>query len=578
MHVPLVRPRPYFKKLPRKPTTHAATTPNPWAVPALCQAYNWPTNLVGGGVIAIVELGGGWTVPDMMAYFGSINQPMPSITDVSVDGTTNTPGEEADGEVALDIQVAAAAYFVATGKAATIRVYWVNDIVFGVQAAANDGCDVCSISWGSDEANWGAEACQDMDAAAAAATAAGMIVFAASGDNDSSDGGSTPANVDCPASCPNIIGCGGTFKTSSSEVVWNNEPGQANGSGSGGGYSTVFPIPDWQAKNAAPAGPGRMVPDVAADADPNSGYQIFFGGQAQIVGGTSAVAPLYAGLFAALGTKLGSINAKLWANRACFADITQGDNGMYRATTGPDPCTGLGVPIGNALATLFAATVAEAPATQAVAQPPVVLDPQTVIAWACSQLPSMFMTKGTVEQHVRAGLTKNWPKHSITPTGAVQLMSEHYRLLAEIHRLGSDLVQASQRESDLLVSQHLDRQALSEVFAREQTLLTELANVEKHYQQALDTALTEAKAEAQHTYEVAIAAHDDKINELNVLLAASQRAHADAEEACHRLEQSLDASLPSLGQLIEDLPPSIEPEPEPLPDPPNPGDNSDPTT
>ena len=58
------------------------------------------------------------------------------------------PQNDADGEVALDIQVAGAAYAVATGKAANIRVYWSQDITKAIIAATSDGCDVCSISWG----------------------------------------------------------------------------------------------------------------------------------------------------------------------------------------------------------------------------------------------------------------------------------------------------------------------------------------------------------------------------------------------------------------------------------------------
>lgn len=325
-----------------------------WTVPALCAAYNWPTGLPGKGVIGIVELGGGWVKSDIDAYFKSIGQPSPSITDVSVDGTTNTPGNDADVEVALDIEVAAAAYYVATGRIAAVRVYWSQDIASAVAKAAKDGCDVCSISWGADEAEWGKKACQQMDAAAATATGGGMIVFAASGDNDSSDGGTNPANVDCPASCPHVVGCGGTSKTTSSETVWNNNPGQTDGSGTGGGYSTVFPAQVWQLNiPPAPAALGRMVPDVAADADPNTGYVIYQGGQEQIVGGTSAVAPLYAGLFAAFGTKLGFATPILWKNPAAFTLITKGGNGIYNAGPKPSPCTGLGAPIGTSLSALF---------------------------------------------------------------------------------------------------------------------------------------------------------------------------------------------------------------------------------
>ena len=132
---PLVQCKPYFKLRRRTPQFRLGIeAPAPWDVPALCAAYQWPTGLSGGGVIAIVELGGGWVQPDMDLYFTSLNQPAPQITDVSVDGTKNTPNQnvgaasDADYEVALDIQVSAAAYFAATGKAATIRVYWAKDI------------------------------------------------------------------------------------------------------------------------------------------------------------------------------------------------------------------------------------------------------------------------------------------------------------------------------------------------------------------------------------------------------------------------------------------------------------------
>jgi carboxypeptidase C (cathepsin A) len=340
-----------------------------WSVPDLCQAYSWPSGLTGGGVIAIVELGGGWVQSDMDAFFKSINQPAPQIVDVSVDGSTNNPGKSTgqnsddDIEVALDIQIAAASYYVATGKPAVIRVYWakrnLTNIATALRAAAADGCDTCSISWGADEAIWkqigqgtGHDYLQEMEAAAQTATKAGTIVFASSGDNDSSDGGPNPVNVDAPSSCPHVIACGGTSKTRTSETVWNNNPGKSDGQGTGGGFSTTFPVQSWQA--GAPSGPGRMVPDVAADADPNTGYNIVVHGNPEVVGGTSAVAPLYAGLFAAFGTKLGFVTPSLWLNHLCFTEITQGDNGFYRARVGPDPCTGLGSPIGDKISALLA--------------------------------------------------------------------------------------------------------------------------------------------------------------------------------------------------------------------------------
>jgi kumamolisin len=157
-----------FAKKPRRAPAigqrpRAGSMDLPWRIPQLCASYGWPTGLPGGGVIAIVELGGGWTWNDMGRFFGSLNQPVPKIGDFSVDpGADNTPGELADAEVALDIQVAAAAYFAATGQPATIRVYWANNdsggIARAVTRAAADGCDVFSDSWGGPESLWGSTA------------------------------------------------------------------------------------------------------------------------------------------------------------------------------------------------------------------------------------------------------------------------------------------------------------------------------------------------------------------------------------------------------------------------------------
>ena len=331
----IVKCHPYIKRSARQDAT--------WTVPALCAAYQWPSGRAGGGTIAIVELGGGWSKSDMQQYFSNLGQPLPSITDVSVDGTNNTkqnPPNDADMEVALDIQVAGAAYFAATGKPAVIRVYWAQDIAPAVQKAMEDGCDVCSISWGADEAAWGFKACNEMALTATNAVDRGMTIFAASGDNDSSDGGPGKVNVDCPASCPDVFGCGGTRKTLSTETVWNDNPGATNGEGTGGGFSHVFLMPAWQSEQGAPIfhkPAWRMVPDACANADPETGIQIVVYGQVQVAGGTSAVAPLYAGLFASFGKKLGFITKKMWKNQHCFTDILSGSNGLYSARIGPRP-------------------------------------------------------------------------------------------------------------------------------------------------------------------------------------------------------------------------------------------------
>ncbi|HET7879547.1 MAG TPA: S8 family serine peptidase [Acetobacteraceae bacterium] len=378
------RIHPYFRlRADREPSFRPAASPSaPWSIEDLCAAYDWPKDCPGGGVIAIIELGGGWVQSDMDAFFQAANRRSPTITNVSVGTGFNNPNQhlgdptgDPDVEVTLDIQIAAAAYTSATGQPATLRVYWADSADFGsmaqaISTAAADGCDVCAISWGTDEANWqtisqqaGIDYIGRLNAAAQAAGNSGMVIFAAAGDNDSSDGGPDPANVDLPSSSPFVIGCGGTTKTRQAETVWNDNPGDPNGNGTGGGFSTLFtPMPPWQAN--APHGPGRMVPDVTANGDPNTGYEIVAHGRSVVVGGTSAVAPLYAGLFAAFGRKLGYVTPRLWSNQTCFTDITQGDNGYFRAGRGPDPCSGLGAPIGSRLAKLFNAAASGPPADQ----------------------------------------------------------------------------------------------------------------------------------------------------------------------------------------------------------------------
>jgi kumamolisin len=349
--------KPHFKTRPQVDDSDESV---PWNIVDACNAYDWPDGLSGTGTIAIVEFAGGWTQSDLDAYFTAAGLPVPIITDVSVDGTENAPNlppdpgaSDADVEVALDIQMAAASFSIATGRSASIRMYWTSDMSSAIRAAAADGCSVCSISWGADEALWGSQVKEDIEEACADATATGMVVLASAGDSDSGDGGPLPANVEVPASCPHVIACGGTRKTPAAEVVWNSSPGMKNGNGTGGGYSTTFPAQVWQI--GAPQGPGRMVPDLSANADPRTGYEIFVHGGVVVVAGTSAVAPLYAGLFAAVGTGLGFVAPSLWQNQLCFNDITVGDNGSYRARPGPDACTGLGSPIGSKIADLLGA-------------------------------------------------------------------------------------------------------------------------------------------------------------------------------------------------------------------------------
>ena len=277
-----------------------------------------------------------------------------------------------------------------------------------------------SISWGQSEDSWTAQGMAAMNQAMSDAAALGITVCAAAGDSGSSDGQNDgQVHVDFPASSPYALGCGGTkliadpaTGTVSSEVVWN-ELAAGEGAG-GGGVSDQFPVPSWQANAGVPAraavatasspasgpaestasGPadsaasgehrrrhpggsggsgsggsgsggsgsggsgsgGRGVPDVAGNADPTTGYQIYSDGQSQVVGGTSAVAPLWSALIARLaeatGQRFGLIQPALYAGVSPgtevpgIRDITEGNNGAYSAGPGWDACSGLGVPDG----------------------------------------------------------------------------------------------------------------------------------------------------------------------------------------------------------------------------------------
>jgi len=348
----------------------AATSYTPPQVAAL---YRFPTGVdVSGQTIGLIELGGGYRQSDIDSYFSALGVTPPVVTSVSVDGGTNSPSNPSgpDGEVALDIEVAGA---VAPGV--KIVVYFAPNTDQGfldaVSAAVHDATNrpsAVSISWGGPESTWTSQAMDQMESTLTAAAAAGVTVCVAAGDSGSSDGvGDGHAHVDFPASAPHALGCGGTTLEGSgtaisSEVVWNDQP---SGGATGGGVSAVFALPSYQATAHVPpsanpgGGAGRGVPDVAGNADPQTGYQVLVDGQSMVVGGTSAVAPLWAGLTAlinaSLGTQVGFLQPRIYGagTGAAFHDITSGTNGAYSAGPGWDACTGLGSPDGAALLRLL---------------------------------------------------------------------------------------------------------------------------------------------------------------------------------------------------------------------------------
>jgi len=330
----------------------------------VARAYDFPTGVTGSGQsIAILELGGGFSPADLDAFFQKLKLSTPQVTAIGVGGGSNSPGDPsgADGEVELDIEVAGS---VAPG--AQIGVYFAPNTDQGfldaLTTAIHDSTlkpSVISISWGGPENTWTQQAMNAFDSACQDAATLGITIFAASGDNGATDGDPNGnLQVDFPASCPHMTGCGGTKlvlsgNTITDEEVWN-ELSQQEGA-TGGGVSQVFPLPTWQQGANVPASPngqaGRGVPDVAGNADPTTGYNVVVDGSPMVIGGTSAVAPLWAGLTAlinqSLGRPVGFLNPLLYSQgEAVFHDILTGGNGGYNARSGWDPCTGLGSPDG----------------------------------------------------------------------------------------------------------------------------------------------------------------------------------------------------------------------------------------
>lgn len=349
----------------RKADPARGTEVVPLEIYQVTSAYGFPpvNEYIGKGqCVAIIELGGGYKKSDLRHFFASCGCKwrLEDIEAVSVDGAVNSPGSDADGEVVLDTEIVGA---VATGAdisvlfAPNTDAGFYDAIMQAIQHKSKKGhnVSVISISWGGPESQWTKQAMAAMNKACQDAAALGIIITVAAGDSGSDDGvGDGAYHVDFPGSSPYVWCCGGTelLVTGSStgqytidtEVVWNNTD-TGNGA-TGGGVSTEFP--------------GRSVPDMAGDASPFTGYQIYLDDQWQTIGGTSAVAPLIAGLLAQCGSAKGKnggvtgLTIPRLVAAGAFRKVTSGNNSddpsvpLYSATeTGRDNCTGYGSPIGT---------------------------------------------------------------------------------------------------------------------------------------------------------------------------------------------------------------------------------------
>jgi kumamolisin len=359
----------------------------PWFIPSeLATIYAFPNANAQQQCIGLLEFGGGVETSDVAAYFQKIGQPAPNLKIVALDGVSTNPSAdpESTGEVMLDVDVAGA-----LGGGAKIVAYFSTfdekGLIDCLSAVINDSANdpsVLSISWGWGENQpfnsgavvWSPAAIACCNGSFLAAAHLGITICVSTGDDGSEaqiqDG---RAHVNFPATSPYVLAVGGTTlharkntkgATQITEVVWNDGPG----SGTGGGVSDITPVPTWQQGKVPPSintghFAGRAIPDVSANSDPATGYLTMSGGKMQIVGGTSAAAPLWASLIARInaimGKRAGNFNALLYSDfgpKGVLRDITVGNNdtdgllgGQFTAGSGWDACTGWGAPDGGKL-------------------------------------------------------------------------------------------------------------------------------------------------------------------------------------------------------------------------------------
>jgi kumamolisin len=352
---------------PVLPSAGSNVSAQPLEAPEIARIYNFPTQYDGTGqTIGVLEFGGGYNPAELATYFSAARLPMPQISDVPVNGASNKPGDLADGQVTLDIEIIGS-----IAPKANIRMYFSQFTSKGfadaVRQAVADGVSVISIGWGQPESQWNAQEARMIDASLHTAAERGVTVIVAAGDGGVTDGVKDgKPHVDFPASSPWVLAVGGTKVVASahqlvSETVWNDNAMGATG----GGVSELFDRPAWQADVRGPlrkdGKPGRAIPDVAAIAAPSSGALILLGGRKTAIGGTSLSAPVWAGLIAlvnqGLGRNVGYLNPLLYEKAGpagVLRSITKGDNSVgtvkgYSAGPGWNPVAGWGSPDGTKL-------------------------------------------------------------------------------------------------------------------------------------------------------------------------------------------------------------------------------------
>jgi DNA-binding beta-propeller fold protein YncE len=432
------------------PCAAASSVKDAFTANQLADAYGFSAgayaagNLGSGVTVALFELEP-FSASDISAYetcYGIFT----SVHTVRVDGGAGTGAGV--GEAALDIEDVAG-----LAPDAKLDVYEAPNTEKGAfddyqKIAENDTAQVVTTSWAGCEPFEGSSQVDSLEPLFEEMATNGQSVVASAGDSGSEacwdgDAASDELAVLDPASDPYVTGIGGTSLDAVGpppiETVWN-ESARLAGAG-GGGISEFWQMPTWQTTLGvnsdssgtpcgAPAGSYcREVPDVSADADPYSGYAIYYDGRWVGVGGTSAAAPLWAA-FVALADEgcsapAGFLNPALYTHAGDLNDITSGDNdltytgytgGLYPATTGYDMASGLGTPTA---ALLEPGVLCKAPALNGSGTVTVV--PTSALVSSTGNTLTFTYTAatgGTNKGAIRLGVPAGWSSPSVTARAA----------------------------------------------------------------------------------------------------------------------------------------------------------------
>ncbi|MBC8755445.1 S53 family peptidase [Kordia sp. YSTF-M3] len=331
----------------------------------IAEVYNFPEGDGAKQTIGIIELGGKFEESDLKTFFAQYDMKVPKIQVVGEPATTPINDNV---EVTADIQVAGV-----LAPKAKLVIYYGTSILNAMKSALADTknkLSVISISWAGSELGYSLQEITELNNVFKEAALKGITVIGASGDNGALNKLKF-ANVNVPVNFEHVLGCGGTKLNIAndeiiSETVWNESTPQTQ-IGSGGGFSQRVSEPRYQKtaiQNYITKYPqfepyqragGKGIPDVGANAADASGYAVFFEGNWVKIGGTSLATPLWAALIARinqnLGYNLGFITEHLYElmDSPAFDQIIEGNNNLYLAASGWNPCTGLGTPNGQKL-------------------------------------------------------------------------------------------------------------------------------------------------------------------------------------------------------------------------------------